>query len=105
MDAVGVVAKQNEHWGAGPGLCSVKKLEPAVADYRRLMCADSFLERPVEDAGCNSAVVLPENLAYRREYFLRACTGEGRKSQDRGEGHEAETPLQIFQKILAGFGV
>jgi len=105
VDAVGVVAKQNEHWGAGPGLCSVKKLEPAAAYYRRLMCADSFLERSVEDAGCNSAVVLPENLVDRWEDFLRAFAGKGRKSQDRSEGHEAETPLQIFQKIFACLGV
>ena len=46
-----------------------------------------------------------ENFADRRDHFLRAFSGEGRKGQDRGEGHEAETPLQVFQKIFPGSGV
>ena len=51
VDAGWVVAKQDEHRRAGPGLCSVKKLEPSATNHWRFMGADSFLERPVEDAG------------------------------------------------------
>src|SRR5208337_737352 len=50
MDTARVIAKQNEHWRAGPGLCPVKKLEPPASNDRRLVCADSILDPPVEYA-------------------------------------------------------
>ena len=50
VDTAGVIAKQNEHWRTGPGLCSVKKLESPASNDRRLVCVDSILDPPVEYA-------------------------------------------------------